>query len=305
MVTSTKGIPLTVHVTPLPSSFGAEVHGFDPSMTPDVETQRRLRAAFDDFGVLIFRDLDLDRPMQTYLTEMVRGETDLSEGKIAADAERQASFYISNKIEDAAAPFGRLMWHSDGMWSDHPFEVISLYGEAIEPPVPPTRFASTTRAWESLPSSLRSAVEHAAAIHVPGPENFAHRRGDDDGDLVQPVRDKDYSVTKPVAHRHPRTGRTLLFVSQQMTSHIDGVSPEESDSLLEALFEHMYAPENLVEHDWSAGDLVLWDNLACQHARPDVKVDSSVRTLRKVGWPLPPMAQKQAVGSYRRITAAT
>jgi alpha-ketoglutarate-dependent taurine dioxygenase len=304
-VNTKKGPTLTLHVSPLASTFGAEVYGFDPSTIPGDDAQRLLHAAFDEFGVLVFRGLDLDRVMQTYLTELVRGEHDLSEEKIAADAERQSSFYISNKIEDAAAPFGRLMWHSDGMWSDHPFEVISLYGEAIEPPVPPTRFASTTRAWDSLSSELRAAVENASAVQVPGPENFAHRRGDDDGDLVQPVRDKDYSVTKPVARRHPRTGRTILYVSQQMTSHIDGVSPEQSESLLKDLFEQMYAPTNMIEHDWREGDLVLWDNLACQHARPDVKVDSSVRTLRKVGWPLPPMAEKQAVGTYRRIAAST
>lgn len=296
---------MTLQVTPLSSAFGAEVRGFDPTTTPDEETRRTLCTAFDAFGVLIFRQLDLDRRMQTYLTELVRGEEDLSDDKIAKDADQQSSFYISNRIEDAAAPFGRLMWHSDGMWSDHPFEVISLYGEAVEPPVPPTRFANTIRAWETLPADLRAQVEDVSAVQVPGPESFAHRRGDDEeGDLVQPVRSKQHSVTKPVAHRHPRTGRTMLFVSQQMTSHVVGVSREESEELLNSLFEHMYAPENMVEHDWGEGDLIVWDNLACQHARPDVKLDSSVRTLRKVGWPLPPMAKEQVVGSYRRISAA-
>jgi alpha-ketoglutarate-dependent taurine dioxygenase len=294
---------LTLQVTQLSSAFGAEISGFDPTRLPDEEAQRRLRTAFDDYGVLVFRELDLDRRVQTYLTELVRGEEDLSEDKIASDAERQSTFYISNRIEDAAAPFGRLMWHSDGMWSHHPFEAISLYGEEVEPPVPPTRFASTIRAWETLPSELRARVENASAVHVPGPENFTHRRGDqEEGDLVQPVRDKHYSVTKPVAHCHPRTGRTVLFVSEQMTSHVDGIAAAESEELLAELFAHMYAPENLVEHDWREGDLVLWDNLACQHARPDVKTDGSARTLRKVGWPLPPLAKEQLVGSYRRIS---
>ena len=90
-----------------------------------------------------------------------------------------------------------------------------------------------------------------------------------------------------------------------MTSHIVGVSREESEALLKALFGHMHAPENVIEHEWSPHDLVIWDNLACQRARPDVKVDSSVRTLRKVGWPLPPRQKEQVVGSYRRIPAAT
>lgn len=297
---------MTLKITPLPSAFGAEVCGLDVAVVLDETTRSQLRAAFDEHGVLVFRSTPMARQTQTFLTELVCGEEDLSDEKISADAERQSSFYISNRIEDAAAPFGRLMWHSDGMWSDHPFEVISLYGEAVEPPVQPTQFASTTRAWDTLPAELRGQVEQVSAVQVPGPESFAHRRGeDDDGDLVQPIRDKEYSVTKPVVYRHPRTGRKLLFVSQQMTSHIDGIPPEASDEVLESLFEHMYASENLLEHHWQEGDLVLWDNLACQHARADVKLESAVRTLRKVGWPLPPQAEKQAVGSYRRIEATT
>jgi taurine dioxygenase len=292
---------VTLRAAKLSSAFGAEVTGLDPTRPPDDETRRTLREAFDTSSLLVFRDLDLDRRTQTYLTELVRGEQDLSDDKIDKDAERQSTFYISNRIEDAAAPFGRLMWHSDGMWSDHPFEVISLYGEQVEPPVPPTRFASTTRGWDTLPAALRERVERASAVQVPGPESFAHRRGDDEGDLVQPIRDKDYSVTTPVEHHHPRTGRSILWVCQQMTSHIVGVPREESEELLDALFDHLYAPDNVLEHEWSEGDLVIWDNLSCQHARPDVKSDASVRTLRKVGWPLPPIPKEQLVGSYQRI----
>jgi taurine dioxygenase len=293
----------TLDITPLSPGFGAEVRGIDPMTLRDESTGRTLRTLFDEHGVVVFRDLELDRPMQTYLTELVRGEDDLSDVKIAEDAQKQSSFYISNKIEDSAAPFGRLMWHSDGMWSDYPFEVISLYGEEVDPPVPPTRFASTTHAWDTLPADLRAQVENASAVQVPGPESFTHRRGDDEeGDLVQPIRDKAYSVTKPIGHRHPRTGRTMLFVSQQMTSHVVGLTREESEELLSALFEHMYTPQNTLEHEWHQGDLVLWDNLACQHARPDVDVDGSVRTLRKVGWPLPPLPKEQLVSSYQRIS---
>lgn len=293
----------TLPITKLTPAFGAEIHDFDPASAIDEEGRRALRALFDEHGVLVFRGLELDRTGQTFLTELVCGERDLSNEKIAADADRQSSFYISNKIEDAAAPFGRLMWHSDGMWSDHPFHAISLYGEEVEPPVPPTRFASTTHAWATLPADLRARVEGASAVQVPGPESFAHRRGDDEaGDLVQPVRAKEYAVTKPTGHRHPRTDRTLLFVCQQMTSHVIGLPPQDSEALLSALFEHMYAPENTLEHDWRQGDLVLWDNLACQHARPDVQTDAAVRTLRKIGWPLPPTPKEELVPSYQRIS---
>jgi alpha-ketoglutarate-dependent taurine dioxygenase len=292
----------TFEVTKLAPALGAEVRGLDPTGRLDDAGQKQLRALFDEHAVLLFRGIDLDRPYQQYLAELVRGEDDLSDERIAADAAAQGRFYISNKIENAAAPFGMLLYHSDGMWSTSPFEVLSLYGEEVDPPVPPTMFASTTHAWDTLPEQLRARVEDRSAVQVPGPESFTHRRKSTDvGTLVQPVRDKAYSVTTPIAYRHPRTGRTMLFVSQQMTSHIVGLSSEESEQLLEALFSHMYAPENTWQHEWLQGDLLLWDNLACQHARPDVDTAGSTRTLRKVGWPMPTAAAMPQVREYQRI----
>lgn len=288
---------------PLSPALGAEVRGLDTTSPLDADGRRELRELFDTHSALLFRGVTLDRPYQQYLSELVIGEEDLAEARIAAHAEREKSFYISNRIEGAAAPFGRLMYHSDGMWSDSPFEVISLYGEEVVPPVPGTLFASTVRAWETLPDTLRAQVEGRTAVHMPGPESFTHRgrKGTEEGGLVQPKRDREYSIEIPIAHRHPRTGRTILYVSQQMTSHIVGLSPEASEALIEQLFEHLYAPQNVWQHEWLEGDLLLWDNLALQHARPDVKTEENARTLRKVGWPLPATPAGQVVASYERL----
>ena len=92
----------------------------------------------------------------------------------------------------------------------------------------------------------------------------------------------------PVAFQHPRTGATVLYVSQQMTQHVVGLSKEESEALLEELFTHLYRPECLYEHMWTNRDLVAWDNIALQHARPNVTLEGPVRTLRKVFAPIPP-----------------
>jgi alpha-ketoglutarate-dependent taurine dioxygenase len=282
--------------------LGAEVHGLDPKVPLDDDNRRLLRSAFDDLGVLVFRGLEIDRPYQAGLALLVHGETDLSDEHVQAAAAKQSTFYISNKLDGAAAPFGRLMFHSDMVWSDSPFTVLSLYGEAVEPPVAPTAFASTAQAWATLPDALRARVEGLTAVQVTGPEGFGHRRrGMEDGDLVQPQRDRILNTTTPVGNRHPRTGRTLLFVSQGMTKEIVGLSPDDSEALLEDLFEHMYAPANCIQHEWQAGDLVMWDNLSVQHARPHVTTEGPVRTLRKIGWPIPVGAKETKVLAYEKV----
>jgi taurine dioxygenase len=93
-------------------------------------------------------------------------------------------------------------------------------------------------------------------------------------------------MVRPVAFRHPRTGRTMLYVSQQATIEILGLSPEENEALLTELFAHLYQPSVILEHDWREGDLVIWDNIAVQHGRGSVSLAGPERTLRKVTGPL-------------------
>lgn len=94
---------------------------------------------------------------------------------------------------------------------------------------------------------------------------------------------------------HPRTDRPILYVSQMMTTHIEGLPADESEQLLDELFAVLYAPDNTLEHHWQAGDLVLWDNLATQHARGVVTGQGPERSLRKVIAPKPDAAFKATV----------
>ena len=65
-----------------------------------------------------------------------------------------------------------------------------------------------------------------------------------------------------------------------MTHGIDGLDNDESEALLEELFQHLYRPENVVEHHWRERDLVIWDNIALQHGRDEI--GPSGRRLRRV-----------------------
>ncbi len=263
-------------------AFGAEVVGFDPNAPLDAQTRDRLRRAFDRRGVLVFRDLDLDYPSQVHLSRMlVRKEGGVDTPR-AAPAPDGGNWYISNRQEDAAAPHGRLQFHSDGMWADETFEVLSLYGEDVEPPSVPTAFVSGVHAWRTLPEELRSRVGEHGARHTAGEVG----RGDLT-DVLELTVERAPSTVKPLAYHHPRTGETVLYACEQMTKEVVDCEPEESEDLLGQLFAHMYDPSVRLMHEWRQGDLVVWDNIALQHARPNVTLDGPARTLRKVGYPMP------------------
>ena len=259
-------------------AFGAEVVGFEPSEL-DAATATQLRDAFDARGLLLFRGIDIDRPYQTYIADLL-----IDYDRPATDSAPR-EMLVSNKEPEAYAPYGRLMFHSDMMWHPEPFQVLSLYGVDVEQPAVGTIFASTANAWDTLPDDLRARVENLHVEHITGQ---VYSRGGDD--LLVPGRTVEQSTITPVGFRHPRTGRTLLYVSQQMTKQVVELGPEESEALLQELFAHLYSPANTFEHDWRAGDLVAWDNLAVQHARGPVLQDGPARTLRKVISPIPSIA---------------
>jgi len=269
-------------VRDLTPAFGAEVCGLRSQMPLDPGTCRVLQEAFDRRGLLLFRDLDIDHPYQVYLSKMLIRKAELAEGSGGDDAPIADNFYISNKRPQSSAPFGRLQFHSDTMWSDKPFEVLSLYAVEVEQPAVPTTFVSGTRAWATLPDELRARVEALTALHTAGEV----RRGDLTDVLVSTFQRPPSTVT-PIGHRHPRTGQTILYVCEQMTKEIVGLAPDASERLLEELFAHLYDRAEQLNHHWRNGDLVVWDNVAVQHARPNVHVDGPARTLRKVASPIP------------------
>jgi len=266
-----------IRVNALSPSFGVEIEGLDLRQTLDDDSVTVLREQFDTHGLILVRSPGLEADDQAYLTGLVVDRTRRERQDVIATTHTYAN-YVTNQDQEGYAPFGELLFHCDMMWGEKPMEVISLYGMAIERPAVPTRFINMARALEMLPEDLRERISHLQAVHESGQQ----RRGDHKEQLVEVQHDSVRSTTKPVILTHPRTGVPLLYVSQQMTARIDGMDPETSEALLEELFAHLYREECVVEHDWREGDLVVWDNLAVQHARGNVEFEGPVRTLRKV-----------------------
>jgi alpha-ketoglutarate-dependent taurine dioxygenase len=276
-------------VRELSPALGAEVCGIDLRERLDDATSAQLQQLFDRRGVLLFRDVDLAHADQLRLCETLIRKPGGGEGS----APIEDTFYISNRRPRSAAPFGRLQFHSDTMWCDEGFEALSLYGIDVEPPVVPTSFVSATHAWTTLPDDLRARVQDLRALHTAGEV----RRGDMTDVLLSSV-DQPPSTEMPIARSHPRTGDTILYVCEQMTKQIVGLDKTASEDLLEELFAHLYDPGTRWNHEWHARDLVVWDNLAVQHARPNVLADGPARTLRKVATPMQKLRPDQRP-SYR------
>jgi len=158
---------------------------------------------------------------------------------------------------------GPLCYHSDLSFTPEPFKVLSLHALEVNAGQSWTRFANGIRVLETLDPELRARIEGMNAVAIIS--------------VIQSHREIAYSapsdfpqVDRPAIIPHPETGEPVLYISEMQTARIGDLPPGESEALLEALFEALYQPENVYEHRWNSNDLVIWDNIALQHSRPDL-----------------------------------
>jgi taurine dioxygenase len=93
----------------------------------------------------------------------------------------------------------------------------------------------------------------------------------------------------PVFFEPPHLEGRAVIASEQMTAAVVDLPPEESDAFLSELYAYMYARDNVYEHRWKQGDVVIWDNIALHHSRPG-ETGTESRHLRRQcidGWYTP------------------
>jgi taurine dioxygenase len=184
--------------------------------------------------------------------------------------------------------FGELTAHMDYTYTPHPADVLSLYAEELPAGGSSTIFYSNTAPLAKMPASLRRTLEgytlfcaHDLAQMKPDARLYQEPRTVPDA----PTQSHEW----PMIRSHPyKPGVEILFCTLQQTERILELSNEanddrESRALLGRIFhEFLYTPENEYEHVWQIGDLVVWDNLALQHARRACPIAAGPRTFRRV-----------------------
>lgn len=171
------------------------------------------------------------------------------------------NYLVSNVAKGGLLGNTELLFHNDIPFVPAPYLGGSLHAlDVAETGAPPTRFVSAFSAWERLSEETRAKVEGLMALHVRG--HLLGRRT-----TLGDLGPGDPCCVHPAVGRQQGSGRPYLFVNMDMTAQFTALSGAESDALLEELFACLYDPAHIYDHHWQAGDFVVWDNLAVQHAR--------------------------------------
>lgn len=242
--------------------FGAEVD-CDLRESLTVAEQQRLRELLFERQILVFRDQHLSETRQIEIMRYI--------GPVRAI--HDFVHKVSNDKTKGSLGTQELTYHSDLAFAEEPRLALSLHALDIVDGGSSTRYVSGVHAAGRLPAALKERLRGLTALHTyPGYDFTAGA-----AELPRWVPRHSHPVLMP----HPVTGRPVLYVTQMQTALIDGLPTEESSALIQALKSQIYTDDNLYEHVWRDGDLVIWDNIATQHARGDVSA-SGPRTLQKV-----------------------
>jgi taurine dioxygenase len=254
---------MPLDLQPLTPVIGAEVRGIDLRESLADDTAEKLRAAWDKYQVLLFRDqaisVDDQRRFVNVFGEIQPPLTRLDE-RLNPDVMYVANVKVEGEKGDL--PDGEMHFHADQCYVERPARGAILCAIEIPSKGGNTLFASTYRAYETLPDELRTSIAGRDAVFTFDAYNNPYKRAALDLSKVP-------HFVHPMVIAHPATGRPALFVNRLMTDSIVGMSRDESEPLLERLFTHLEQRENVYEHVWRPGDVLIWDNLSTLHARTD------------------------------------
>jgi taurine dioxygenase len=273
----------TISVTKLHPAIAAEVHGVDLSCPLDAPTLREIKDAWHQHTVLLFRDQKLSevdqRRFASYFGPVAKRVPPKAGATGVGDSpDWDDMMLVSDNVDSDGKALGSLghgeIWfHTDKCYHRRPHRASFLYGIDIPSEGGHTMFSSLYAAYESLPADLKRRLDGMTTIQ--GQQYGVGRRIDLSLDL-----ESTHHCRQPIFVTNPGSGRKALYVAGQNTMWIEGMDRGESEELLERLFAIAQDPSIVYEHVWRVGDLVMWDNLACLHARTDWPSEQR-RTLRR------------------------
>jgi len=292
-------------VAPLPSAtFGGRVtsHGMGAEAlvrAAELQSDRLQRALGESHGLLLFPGMDelIRKPVLLLRMSRVFGphvENYRGTGMTPqmVHAEVPEILLVSNDPKVSRAPPARPEppltaegalptryphrrgWHTDQSYRRPPPDV-SLFLAVT--PVPQgqgqTLFADATAAYEALPDALKKRIDGLEGLHA-APGTGRRRDAVLAGAVPRALAEHEQSQRQPVVRIHPLTGQRSIYLCEYgQMDWLDGpfIGMEKGPSgagaaLLDTLMTHVTQPQFVYVHEWTAGDLLVWDNRSLLHA---------------------------------------
>lgn len=245
----------TLDIRPMTPAIGAEIHGIDLGAPDIAKRVPEIRAALLKHGVIFFRDQHLTQEAHIAFARHF-GELEVH----PATPKDQPNPEVLKIAYGTKSRGQENHWHSDVTWRECPSLGSILLAREVPECGGDTLFANMHLAYERLSEQMKRLCEGLTAVHDIS-RVFAKRLGK----LPEELHDTYPPMRHPVIRTHPETGERAIYVNTAFTSHIEGLSKDESRWLLDHLYKTAWDVEIQCRFRWQAGSVAFWDNRVCQH----------------------------------------
>ncbi|KAL2839122.1 hypothetical protein BJY01DRAFT_257840 [Aspergillus pseudoustus] len=262
-----------VEITP---NIGTELVGIQLSaLNATQKDELALLAA--ERGVVLFRDQDFADTGPDHQREFGRHfgplHTHQMGGHIKDFPEILPVYrdFVSGAVDNEISNnVSSIKWHSDMSYEINGMGTTIFYPLEVPPSGGDTLYLSTTAAYEHLSEDFRNRLAGLYATHSGFSQAAVHDHRE------RYIRDPIETV-HPVVRTHPVTQKKSLYVNRLYTRKIVGWKEEESNTILNFLYNHIeHGQDWHIRIHWTPGTVAVYDNRVTQHsALRDFKVDEA------------------------------
>lgn len=237
---------------------GAYVHGVDLSQELSDAAIQQIARGLHTHGVIVFRDQHALTPERQIAFAARFGVLHVHPFVPSVPGHPEIMLLHN---EGAAKQNGQrgIRWHADSTWEAKPPRASLLRAVTLPSIGGDTTWASMYAAYDALSAPMKQFLDPLRAVHDAAVQGrLTHFSADN--------ADKELKASShPVVITDPLTNRKALFVNPGYTTHIEGLTPEESDALLNYLYAHQQRPEFCFRLHWEPGMVAFWCNTVTQH----------------------------------------
>jgi len=216
-----------------------------------------IRELLEQRGVLVFPEINFTDDEQIAFTNTL--------GKFQPERDGGTVFKVTldTKENPHSAEYlkGSLYWHLDGTMNDVPILASLLSSKKLASSGGNTGFCSTYSAYEQLTAERKAELDGLRVMHSVWATVFYYEPEPSLAKLkaMQAIGEREL----PLVWKH-RSGRKSLVIG--CTAHrVRDMDPVKSAELLVGLREWATREQFSYSHEWSVGDLVMWDNTGTLH----------------------------------------
>jgi alpha-ketoglutarate-dependent taurine dioxygenase len=262
-----------MRLAPSGKILGATVEDLDLSRPLEEREVEALIEAIGRHGVLRFPDQRLSAREQKDFAARF-GELEINVAGAYQEPGIPEVMILSNIVRDGK-PIGLADagqdWHTDMSYSSMIAFANVLYALEVPQrggrPLGATEFSSMQAAYQGLPEELKKKLEGMTVLHDFNKfwEMMRREKGSKRPALTGAQRKAKPPVSHPIFLVHPITGKRVLYANPGYSVRINELPEKESEAMLAFLFEHQLKPEYRYRHEWTQGDLLMWENFGTIH----------------------------------------